>query len=260
VEDYRTKMDREFRGWLGEARNVGEVQREVPEIDLRTNKGQLEFPTPRSVRWRLPLPEVTLGARKPEAEQSLKKLLETYLRVAGGQALEPGVPRNEQEALLRDLRSNPTVQIDDKPPAPQQPQQGTPSGQVASPQASGQSWVMSYGPAGGMPAWTQSDIDQEMGRGLESYWSGDTTSALQHFRTVTMVQPDKSAAWYYEALCELAMGDQIGADRSLRQAAQHEARTNATQEVSQALVRVQGPARNWLEAARRVALAENTRK
>jgi hypothetical protein len=239
---------------------VAEVQREVPEIDLGQNKGQLTFPTPRSILWRIALPDVTLGQRKPAAEESLKKVLLAYLNSAGGQALE-SVPANERAGLLEALKNSASVQIDDKPASPSSvpgpvvtPTKGLPSAQ-----ASSQSGAMGSNPVGAKSAWTQRDFESEMNRGLESYWAGDTASALERFRTITTRQPDQSPAWYFQALCQQAMGDQGGAEWSLRQAARNEALTNSTREVSQALVRVQGPTRNWIEATRRVLLAENTR-
>ncbi len=128
-----------------------------------------------------------------------------------------------------------------------------PSGQGVMSQAPCTCYTMNATPTvfqGWTPTTTYVVVDSRLNP-YELFWSGQFGSAQSKFRALTASDPDDSTALYFQALAELATSNQIAAQTTLQRAAATEARTNASRQVSTALVRIQGPARDWIEAARR---------
>lgn len=273
-------LNAQFSSWLGISDHTEPYRAAIPtEIDVRS--GRLEFPAPMTPRWVLKIPQVRLGDRKEPALNALRELLRTYLTADGRQALE-SVPENLREETLKELIANADVQIDDgnaspkvnPPPLPivqatefpplaseQSLSHGGsypafPSGQVLGNSIQEAGPVAEYVPtsyrisspltAAPLPGAIESHVNP-----YELYWSGNVYGAASQFRVVTASNPEDATAWYFQALAELAVGDPITAQSTLRKAAATEARMKSSRQVSFALTRIQGPVRDWVEAARR---------
>ena len=103
---------------------------------------------------------------------------------------------------------------------------------------------------------TREQGDAVYNQGYQAYWSGDAIGATAAFRALTTMQPDRAEAWYYRALCESSQGDSTTAAASLARAVAVETQTQSARQVDVSLIRVQGPARMWIEATRRGQLAD----
>lgn len=245
-------LNAQFSTWLWKDANVKPVRESIPsQIDVWT--GKPEFPASTTRRWVFKVPEVSLGDRTGPAQKAPTELLRAYVTADGKQALE-SVPEASREETRRVLIANADAQIDDKP-VPSKPTQ--PPTPIVSPTkwlplaseqclVPGRYYLCSPLASTALAEAIENDISP-----YELYWSGYFDRAVSRFRVITAAHPDDAVAWYFQAIAELATGDSVTAQSTLQKAAATEARMKSTRDVSFALVRVQGPVRVWVEAARR---------
>jgi hypothetical protein len=235
----------------------------------------LTIVSPWWVCWSLTVPPDQLGGlQREKVEGTLRDVLQSFLERGGArQPVEAVFPKTNEEGahVLATLllegpqvslsvwsHQAPTKVLPSVVPAPCQTsyvpvspyapnqQPGLRHAQVSLGESAAPIVASSASP----PTVTAEEADILHNQGYESYWAGNLAQALANFGTVTRVQPDRADAWYYRALCELALGDSAAARASLAQAVAVESRTRSTEQVSAALARVQGPTRRWIEEGR----------
>ncbi|QDV36306.1 tetratricopeptide repeat protein [Tautonia plasticadhaerens] len=240
-----------FQEWAGNPSNFNEAADELPGW-FAVDRGRLSV-FPEGVRYTYDLPE---GRKlEPPEEQQIRgamtSLLAKFLKSDIDQFF-PRVGDAERQSIRTTVQGSLEVVVQEArgeridPPAPvadEGPVQASPQGWfLASPQhlsspqlaSSPTSTVQTYAPADA----------------YESYWSGRYAEAAARLRGLVEADPDDARAWYFLALSERASGAPARAEASLRRGAVAESRGGSGREVSLALTRVQGPDRQWLEAAR----------
>jgi|GEM_PF-1693709 len=88
------------------------------------------------------------------------------------------------------------------------------------------------------------------GRGAHLYWQGDYKNALQQFELGITSNPEDARLWYFKGFCELALGRNNDAEKSIVTAIVLHEKTLDKREVSYALERVQGKFRVLVESLR----------
>lgn len=115
-------------------------------------------------------------------------------------------------------------------------------------------------PAGAAPIDLTGLTARDAGRfyttGYNLFWEGEYAEAQRHFDAAASLRTTDARILYYRGLTEAALGRALSAERSLRQAAEMERLTGQSRDVAQALERLQGRRRIWLEAVRAAAAAQ----
>jgi hypothetical protein len=89
------------------------------------------------------------------------------------------------------------------------------------------------------------------GVGADAYFDGRFAEAVTALTEATKINPSDARAWYYLGLAKWATGDRTGATEAFKTGGQWESRSAAaSRTVNGSLERVQGPARNALDAYR----------
>ena len=116
-------------------------------------------------------------------------------------------------------------------------------------------------PALAQRASMSSEMTALYGRGVHSYFAGQSHEAEDQFSQVILAGASDPRVYYFRAMARLRSGHRYDAESDMRTGAAYEAQDpGVASEVGQALARIQGPDRQLLEKYRRQARIDRVQR